>query len=379
MTPLAMPTARPTARPARIPATGETDDAVVQRDRTGQPVDRPDRQVDAAGDEDERPGAGDDDDPGLLVEDVGQVAEAQEGRADDREHDEGDEERDEDPAPARRCRPIRCVSGAAVGSAPRPCSALMRRSSRSCRTPRSRSPPRSCPVPDSSATSRPARMTSTRCARPEDLLDLVRDEQDRHAVGGQANEHVVDVALRADVDPARRLVGDEDARVDEQGPGEQQLLLVAARQRRRRAPRAATTRSRARARRGPAHAPRRGARTQPLEAPQAGQADVLPDRTPQDQPVVLARLRDQRDARAIEAAGRPAGRVPATLDRAGRRRARRRRSPGPAPSARRRPARPARRSRRRAGSATRPSTPGADRPSTARTTGASGGGGCLSG
>ena len=46
----------------------------------------------------------------------------------------------------------------------------------------------------------------------EDLLDLVRDEQDRHPVRGEADQHVVDVALRPDVDAAGRLVGDEHAR-----------------------------------------------------------------------------------------------------------------------------------------------------------------------
>ena len=85
--------------------------------------------------------------------------------------------------------------------------------------------------PDSSATSRPARMTSDPVGQAEDLLDLVRDEQDRHPVRRQADQHVVDVALRADVDAAGRLVGDEHPGLDEQRPGEQQLLLVAAGQR----------------------------------------------------------------------------------------------------------------------------------------------------
>ena len=46
--------------------------------------------------------------------------------------------------------------------------------------------------------------------------------------GGELDEEVVDRALRADVDAARRLVGDQDARFAEQHPREQHLLLVAA-------------------------------------------------------------------------------------------------------------------------------------------------------
>ena len=52
--PFTIPTARPTASPARMPTGVDTDVRGRQRDRAREPVDRPDRQVDPAGDEDER-------------------------------------------------------------------------------------------------------------------------------------------------------------------------------------------------------------------------------------------------------------------------------------------------------------------------------------
>ena len=99
MMPLTRPTAAPTARPAAMPTGVETDGRDERRRRPGQAVRRADRQVDAAGDEDERAGAGHDDDPGLLVEDVGQVLEAQERVADEAQRDDRDDERDGDAGP----------------------------------------------------------------------------------------------------------------------------------------------------------------------------------------------------------------------------------------------------------------------------------------
>ena len=208
--------------------------------------------------------------------------------------------------------------------------------------------------PVSSATSRPAAHDQHAMGESEDLLDLVRDEQDRHAVGGQAHEDVVDVALRSDVDAAGRLVGDQDARIDEQRAREEQLLLVAAGQRPAGASRSGdpATRSRAVADLGPLGAA--PDEPEPLEAPQARQADVLPDRPAQDQAVVLARLGDERDAR-IDRGGRSSRKRGArhgdsTTPSPGLPR----RSPGRAPSGRRRRARPDRRSRRPGGTASRP-------------------------
>ena len=80
----------------------------------------------------------------------------------------------------------------------------------------------------SSPTIRPPRMTRTRCARPEHLLELGRDQQDRHPVRGERVDQLVDRALCADVDAARRLVRDQHARSTEEPLREQHLLLVSA-------------------------------------------------------------------------------------------------------------------------------------------------------
>ena len=64
--------------------------------------------------------------------------------------------------------------------------------------------------PANSATMRPSRTTSTRCAEAEHLLQLARDDSDAEPVGRELVDQLVDRALRADVDPARRLVGKQD-------------------------------------------------------------------------------------------------------------------------------------------------------------------------
>src|SRR5919201_2911775 len=62
----------------------------------------------------------------------------------------------------------------------------------------------------------------------EDFGQLGRDHHDPHALVGEAIHHVVDLALRADVDAARRLVEDEELRRRNQMARDEQLLLVAA-------------------------------------------------------------------------------------------------------------------------------------------------------
>src|SRR3712207_8089502 len=59
---------------------------------------------------------------------------------------------------------------------------------------------------------------------------LGRDHEDRHTLGRQVGDELVDLGLGADVDAARRLVQDQDARVEHQAAREQRLLLVAAAQ-----------------------------------------------------------------------------------------------------------------------------------------------------
>ena len=65
----------------------------------------------------------------------------------------------------------------------------------------------------------------------QDLGKLGGDHQDRDALAGELVEQPVDLGLRADVDPARRLVDDEQRGAAAQPLREHDLLLVAARER----------------------------------------------------------------------------------------------------------------------------------------------------
>src|ERR1700681_77129 len=62
----------------------------------------------------------------------------------------------------------------------------------------------------------------------EELGKLRRDEDDAQAPGHEAADQVVDLARGADVDAARRLVEQQDARPAQQPAAENHLLLVAA-------------------------------------------------------------------------------------------------------------------------------------------------------
>src|SRR5207248_11714721 len=62
------------------------------------------------------------------------------------------------------------------------------------------------------------------------------DDEDAGAAARQLLELAVDLDLRADVDPARRLDTDEQPRPPEQPAGEERLLLVSAAERAHRAP-----------------------------------------------------------------------------------------------------------------------------------------------
>ena len=63
----------------------------------------------------------------------------------------------------------------------------------------------------------------------ENLRQLGRNHQDAHAAAREPIDQIVDLALRADVDAARRLVEDEQPRRLQHRPGHEDLLLVAAR------------------------------------------------------------------------------------------------------------------------------------------------------
>ncbi len=78
---------------------------------------------------------------------------------------------------------------------------------------------------------RPAAHDEHAVREADDLLELGGDEDDPDALRRELGEEVVDRALGADVDAARRLVGEQDARLAEQHPREEDLLLVPARER----------------------------------------------------------------------------------------------------------------------------------------------------
>ena len=156
---------------------------------------------------------------------------------------------------------------------------------------------------------------------PEDLLELRGDQEHAEAVGGEARDEVVDRALRADVDAARRLVGDQHARAAQERPREQHLLLVAARERphRRASSGAPRTSQRSRTVRAVVRSAPRRTTPNALTSVEPREGRVLDHGAPEDQAVVLARLGDHREARArgCGAGCAPSGAAARELDRAG--------------------------------------------------------------
>ena len=187
-------------------------------DDPGEGEDRADGEVEAAGDDDERAAAGDDPDRRPLVEDVEQVRPREERRRDaSAEHDEQRDEADDDavvaqePADAASCRQRRQPR--------RDRRRLARLRRRSLRR-RSRSPnaarmtaPRWLRRRSSSATIAAAAHHERRGARARAPPRARRRSAGRAIpVGGELDDQLVDRALGADVDAARRLVGDQQPR-----------------------------------------------------------------------------------------------------------------------------------------------------------------------
>ena len=205
--------------------------------------------------------------------------------------------------------------------------------------------------PSSSATMRPRRITSTRWARPR--ISSSSDEISRtpRPVGGERDEDVVDRALRADVDAARRLVGDHHAAA-RRAASARTAPSAGCRPRARRPAPSSSRRARrsARGRRCPARALAAAADdARGAELAEARERRVLDRRAPEDETVVLARLGDHREPGAEAQPRAPPGAASAgehDLARLDPRR--RRRSRARARCARRRRARRARRSRPRA-------------------------------
>ncbi len=76
-------------------------------------------------------------------------------------------------------------------------------------------------------------------AAADQLVIVGRIEQDRRALVGELAQQPVELLLGADIDAARRIVEQDDARLGHQPFGDDDLLLVAARQRRDRIARCA--------------------------------------------------------------------------------------------------------------------------------------------
>ncbi len=239
------------------------------------------------GHQDERPGGGDDERRGLLVEDVEQVDPGEERPAGHRQHDEQHEER---VAGSRRgaARSATAADGrsdrqgtAGPTTATTSCWSIMRTPFCACiRGAEGRRENRrfghglTAELGDDPAGAHhqhPVR-------KPDDLLGVGGDQQHAEAVGRERGQQFVDGALGADVDAPGRLVGDQDPRTAQQDAREQRLLLIAAGQRADRRP------LRRRPGRRPGRAPwrrpgaRPGGRRRPSSAEpgQAGQARRSP-------------------------------------------------------------------------------------------------------
>ena len=149
------------------------------------------------------------------------------------------------------------------------------------------------------ATMLPARITSTRWAEPDHLLELGRDQQDPEPVGGERSEEVVDRALRR----RRRRRGSARRRSPPAAGRAASARAAPSAGCRPRAARPAPSSSRrarrsGRARRGrlPLAAAADEADGRQLVEP--GERRVLDRRAAEDEAVVLARLGDHREARA---------------------------------------------------------------------------------
>ena len=146
----------------------------------------------------------------------------------------------------------------------------------------------------------------------EDLLELERDQQDAAALVALLDEAPVHELDRPDVEAARRLRGDQHARVAVDLAGEDDLLLVATRER-----------AGARLRAAAAHVelldePRRPLDEPPREEPAESrvrraavvvQRDVLGDRELQHEPAPLAILRNVTETRVVVGEGGEIGEV----------------------------------------------------------------------
>ena len=131
------------------------------------------------------------------------------------------------------------------------------------------------------------------------LLGIVADQDDGDPLGRQMRDDAVDLRLGADVDAARRLVEDEDARRRDQPFGQQHLLLVAAGERAGQLLDAGRddAHARRRSRAAISASARAVDQAEPAgEAAQHRQRLVGADRELQHEPLLVAVLGQERDA-----------------------------------------------------------------------------------
>ena len=102
--------------------------------------------------------------------------------------------------------------------------------SRAAAAMRARTPSWLTSSPPSGPTTAPSRRTIIAVGSLDDLFELGGDEEHGDPLARELADERLDLRLGADVDPARRIVEDEDPRVEAQHPGEQHLLLIATRQ-----------------------------------------------------------------------------------------------------------------------------------------------------
>ena len=172
------------------------------------------RDVDIAGDDHQRHADGGHGDIGIAGEEADEVGAAEEARVDQPDHHEQKHDRPPAaPAPGHRSEDV-AQRRTGTGRAMPRIRAVMRRPPRPGRrrsSPRPRYPVWR-PPRRSSATIRPPRMTSTRSLMPStsgSSLEIIRMASPWPASSAHQR---VDLRLGADVDAARRLVEDQDAR-----------------------------------------------------------------------------------------------------------------------------------------------------------------------
>ena len=232
----------PETVPTAAPASNRAEDAERQRQAPegqehaghhgAEGHQRADGKVDAAGDDDQRRGDGQHAVDGGRLQDAEDIAGLQEiGRGEaehHHQHDQAAESQQPVLRAGKRREEVPVVGTAVVLIAKTPSPAVRRSSPRCCAQRRQphdlllRGAARQDAGQPSLAHDRDA------VAETQNFGQFRGDDDDGAPFGGEAVEQLVDLALGADIDAARRLVEDQDIAVAQQPLGDDHLLLVAA-------------------------------------------------------------------------------------------------------------------------------------------------------